>query len=58
MATHQLAVDREERVDLRSMLLAAGGRSTEIPESQDAYGWLVGSWEHFREHRTGQTGSL
>jgi len=29
MATHQLIVDREERVDVRSMLLAAGGRSPE-----------------------------
>jgi hypothetical protein len=26
-------------------ILAAAGRSLEIPESQDAYGWLVGSWE-------------
>jgi uncharacterized damage-inducible protein DinB len=25
--------------------LAAKGRSPEIPESADAYGWLVGSWE-------------
>lgn len=25
--------------------LAAGGRSSEIPESADAYGWLIGSWE-------------
>jgi len=25
--------------------LAASGRSVEIPESADAYGWLVGSWE-------------
>jgi hypothetical protein len=25
--------------------LASEGRSTEIPESADAYGWLVGSWE-------------
>jgi len=25
--------------------LAAPGRSSEIPESADAYGWLVGSWE-------------
>jgi len=23
---------------------AAGGRAPEIPESHDAYGWLVGSW--------------
>jgi len=26
-------------------LLAAPGRSPEIPEQADAYGWLVGSWE-------------
>lgn len=26
-------------------LLAAAGRSAEIPESSDVYGWLVGSWE-------------
>ena len=26
-------------------LLHSGGRSPEIPESQDVYGWLVGSWE-------------
>jgi hypothetical protein len=26
-------------------LLPASGRSPEIPESADAYGWLVGSWE-------------
>jgi hypothetical protein len=26
-------------------LLAAPGRSPEIPESADVYGWLVGSWE-------------
>ena len=25
--------------------LAAHGRSPEIPESEDAYGWLIGSWE-------------
>src|SRR5262249_1116692 len=25
--------------------LAAPGRSTEIPEEMDAYGWLVGSWD-------------
>ncbi len=27
------------------ILLAAPGRSPEIPESSDIYGWLVGSWE-------------
>ena len=26
-------------------LLAAPGRSAEIPESADVYGWLIGSWE-------------
>lgn len=26
-------------------LLAASARSAEIPESQDVYGWLVGSWD-------------
>jgi hypothetical protein len=26
-------------------LLSAPGRSAEIPESADAYGWLVGKWE-------------
>lgn len=26
-------------------LLAAPGRSPEVPESSDLYGWLVGSWE-------------
>lgn len=33
-------------------VLYASGRSSEIPESADAYGWLVGSWElqvlHYR----------
>ena len=41
MATHHVA----ERVDTRSVLLAAPGRAAEIPESADVYGWLVGSWE-------------
>src|SRR5579863_5219695 len=26
-------------------VLCASGRSAEIPESADVYGWLVGSWE-------------
>ena len=26
-------------------VLRASGRSPEIPEAADAYGWLVGSWE-------------
>jgi hypothetical protein len=41
MATHHTA----ETVDARSSLLAAQSRAPEIPESADAYGWLVGSWE-------------
>ena len=41
MAAHQTA----ESVDARSVLLAAPGRAKEIPETADAYGWLVGSWE-------------
>jgi hypothetical protein len=41
MAIHETA----ERIDARSMLLASPGRSAEIPESDDIYGWLVGSWE-------------
>jgi hypothetical protein len=28
-----------------TMMLKASGRSPEIPEAADAYGWLVGSWE-------------
>ena len=45
MSTHQTLSHREERMDARSLLLASPGRSPEIPESADAYGWLVGSWE-------------
>ena len=33
-------------------VLAASGRSPDIPESADAYGWLIGSWQlnvlHYR----------
>jgi hypothetical protein len=31
--------------DLFPEVLSAPGRSHEIPESLDAYGWLIGSWE-------------
>ena len=41
MATHQTA----ESADARSVLLTATSRAPEIPESADAYGWLIGSWE-------------
>src|SRR6185503_17395188 len=33
-----------ETQSLREVLLAEG-RSAEIPETEDIYGWLVGSWE-------------
>ncbi len=37
---------------LLELLAASYGRSPEIPESEDVYGWLVGSWElevlHYR----------
>jgi hypothetical protein len=33
-----------EKEDFQTVLLSAG-RSSEIPESADIYGWLVGSWE-------------
>jgi hypothetical protein len=39
------------KIDLQDVLKAPG-RSPEIPESADAYGWLIGSWEldalHYR----------
>ena len=34
--------------------LAAAGRSPEIPDSDDAYGWLVGDWELSVLHYWGQ----
>ncbi len=37
-------IEAGEKIDFRAVL-AARGRSPEIPESADAYGWLVGSWE-------------
>jgi hypothetical protein len=36
--------EREGRTEMPAALTAAG-RSPEIPESADAYGWLIGSWE-------------
>jgi hypothetical protein len=35
-------------------VMAAPGRSPEIPESADAYGWLIGSWELDVEHYAGR----
>jgi hypothetical protein len=40
-------------------LLAASGRSAEIPESADAYGWLIGSWElDVRHYKAVNVGAL
>ena len=36
---------KPDKTDSLSAALSAPGRSHEIPESTDAYGWLVGSWE-------------
>ncbi len=37
-------IEAGEKVGFHAVL-AARGRSPEIPESADAYGWLIGSWE-------------
>ena len=37
-------IDAEQKADFQAVL-AAAGRSREIPESEDCYGWLVGSWD-------------
>src|SRR5262245_21940212 len=34
-----------ERIEEFQTILRVPARSPEIPESADAYGWLVGSWE-------------
>lgn len=36
---------RAEETPTAQLVLAAGGRSAEIPEDADVYGWLIGSWE-------------
>jgi hypothetical protein len=36
---------RQAANDDFGVLLSASGRSPEIPETADVYGWLVGSWE-------------
>jgi hypothetical protein len=47
-----MATSKLETKETFYTLLAASGRSPEIPESADVYGWLVGSWElevvHYR----------
>ena len=37
-------IEAEETTNFQAAL-AAPGRSPEIPQSADAYGWLIGSWE-------------
>ena len=36
---------KDDRLMKFHTALAASARSSEIPEADDAYGWLVGSWE-------------
>src|SRR5262249_36141868 len=43
MTTTMEAQKREKGTDFHSALVASG-RSPEIPEASDVYGWLVGSW--------------
>ena len=44
-------VEKKSKECLNRALVAAG-RSSEIPESEDVYGWLIGSWDldvlHYR----------
>lgn len=44
-------IEAREKMDFHAVL-AAPGRSPEVPESEDVYGWLIGSWEldvlHYR----------
>ena|SRR5579871_2993916 len=46
-----IATEPENKVDFHNVI-AARGRSAEIPEAADVYGWLVGSWDlevlHYR----------
>ncbi len=53
------AAKDETAETLRTALLAPG-RSPEIPETEDVYGWLVGSWElevlHYRGADTSALG--
>jgi hypothetical protein len=39
------AKSRIEKADSLHPVLRAAGRSPDIPEEADAYGWLVGTWE-------------
>jgi hypothetical protein len=48
----------DERQAGFSVALTAPGRSAEIPEALDAYGWLVGSWELDCPHYRGEPVAL
>jgi len=49
-------IQAEETLSFRSAL-GANGRSPEIPEAADAYGWLIGSWElDVRKYRVDVSG--
>jgi hypothetical protein len=39
-----MTIAETQKTDFYAAITAAG-RSSEVPESADAYGWLVGSWE-------------
>jgi hypothetical protein len=39
-----MTITEGEKTDFHAAMMAAG-RSSEIPESADAYGWLIGSWD-------------
>jgi len=45
-------MDAEAKGDFHTVL-GSGSRSPEIPESADAYGWLIGSWELEVRHYAG-----
>jgi len=40
-----MAIVNEDNSMVLLNTLTASGRSPEIPEAKDAYGWLIGSWE-------------
>jgi hypothetical protein len=51
------AIEAGEKGDVHAAL-AAPGRSSEIPESADAYGWLIGSWELDVRHYVADVAAL
>jgi hypothetical protein len=45
MTTTTTTTGANDASGFAAVLAAAAGRSPQIPESADAYGWLIGSWE-------------